>query len=963
MNEIKVNFRVNSEVIEKQVEPRTNLSDFLRNELRLTGTHVGCEHGVCGACTINIDGMPARSCLTLVGQVEGSEIVTIEGLDLDPIAAVLRKCFAERNALQCGFCTPGIIVTAISILKEKLTLTREEIRKELSGNYCRCTGYEAIVDAIEEAALQISGGQVISNPLINKKELGNKNQQGHIGQSTVRFNTHRLLVGKGSYVDDLIISRQLHIAFLRSPVASGVIKKIDYAEALNVPGVIRILTNEDIRQVCTPWQGVLTQFPMVSPIQTPLADGKVFWQGQAIAAVVAETRAVAEDAIQLIDIEIQETEAVIGVEKAISADAIKIHGNLANNICMTRKFETNNFEQEYNSAPIKIKKKLHFSRLTGVPLEPRTILADFKKDEGTLMVNMSHQAPHMMRDIFAKHFNLQVNDIRVVCKDVGGGFGIKVHSYAEEMAAVAASIITNRPVKYTADRLESFGSDIHAREHEIEIEIALTPDGKLVGFDLKDYALIGAFSSYPRTSVLEGFAVSVLTGGPYKFSAYRSSLDIIFQNKVPTSQYRSVGHPISCAVAEVMVDHAARELGLDPIHLRRINLVTDKLQPYTSQTGILYEALSHEACLNDLENFVDYSKLREQQQIAREEGKLIGFGVASLIEMTAPGVTLYAIGGAPISSQDGAIVRLESDGSVTCVVAIADQGQGSDTAMAQIAATTLSVHVNKVRVVHGDTAVTPIGGGAFGSRTIAISGEAVLLASEELRKSIINISSIILKVNPEELVISNGEIFSQNNNETKTSIAEIAKIGHFRQDLLPKDFEAKLVTYASFYNTKQASFTNGIQASLVEIDPRFGTVKLLKHWVVEDCGTIINPLTAEEQIRGGVVQGLGMALFEECKYNSEGQLLTITLADYLVPMAAEMPDIKIRHISTKTPMSKLGAKGAGEAGTSGAPAAVMNAVNDALAPLGVSVNSFPITPENILRALGKIPQSTENKFN
>ena len=958
MNQIKVNFRVNSEVIEKQVEARTNLSDFLRNELRLTGTHVGCEHGVCGACTVNIDGMPARSCLTLVGQVEGSEIVTIEGLDLDPIAAVLRKCFAEHNALQCGFCTPGIIVTAISIIKEKLTLTREEIRKELSGNYCRCTGYEAIVDAIEEAALQISGGQVISNSVINKKELENTNHQGHIGQSTVRFNTHRLLVGKGSYVDDLIISRQLHIAFLRSPVASGVIKKIDYAEALNVPGVIRILTNEDIRQVCTSWQGVLTQFPMVSPMQTPLADGKVFWQGQAIAAVVAETRAVAEDAIQLIDVEIQETEAVIGVEKAISASAIKIHENLANNICMTRKFETNNFEQEYNSAPIKIKKKLHFSRLTGVPLEPRTILADFKRDEGTLMVNMSHQAPHMMRDIFAKHFNLQVNDIRVVCKDVGGGFGIKVHSYAEEMAAVAASIITNRPVKYTADRLESFGSDIHAREHEIEIEIALTPDGKLVGFDLKDYALIGAFSSYPRTSVLEGFAVSVLTGGPYKFSAYRSSLDIIFQNKVPTSQYRSVGHPISCAIAEVMVDHAARELGLDPIHLRRINLVTDELQPYTSQTGILYEALSHEECLNDLENFVDYSKLREQQQIAREEGKLIGFGVASLIEMTAPGVTLYAIGGAPISSQDGAIVRLESDGSVTCVVAIADQGQGSDTAMAQIAATTLSVHVSKVRVVHGDTAATPIGGGAFGSRTIAISGEAVLLASEELRKSIINISSIILKVNPEELAISNGEIFSQNNNETKISIAEIAKIGHFRQDLLPKDFEAKLVTYASFYNTKQASFTNGIQASLVEIDPRFGTVKLLKHWVVEDCGTIINPLTAEEQIRGGVVQGLGMALFEECKYNSEGQLLTITLADYLVPMAAEMPDIKIRHISTKTPMSKLGAKGAGEAGTSGAPAAVMNAVNDALAPLGVSVNSFPITPENILRALGKIPQST-----
>lgn len=956
MNEIKVKFHVNTELIEKNTEPRTNLSDFLRNELRLTGTHVGCEHGVCGACTIHINGMPARSCLTLVGQVEGSEIVTIEGLETDPVAKVLRECFAERNALQCGFCTPGMLITATTILKESLSLSRDKIRKELSGNYCRCTGYEAIVDAIEMAALRLNKKNDEKPDFDSTDILIKSSEKGHIGQSTIRFNTHRLLAGKGNYVDDLIVPRQLHMAFLRSPVASGIITKLNYEAAIKIQGVVKILTQEEVEKVCTPWEGVLTLFPMVSPKQTPLAHGRVFWQGQAIAAVIAESRAIAEDAIQLIKLEIQEIQAVIGVEAALGTEAKNIHSSLENNICMTRKFETSNFNEDYKKAPIKIRKKLHFGRLTGVPLEPRTIIADYKRSEGTLQVNMSHQAPHMMRDIFAKHFNIQVNDIRVICKDVGGGFGIKVHSYAEEIMAVAASIITDRPIKYTADRLESFGSDIHAREHEIEVEIALHADGKLVGFDLIDYALIGAFSSYPRTSVLEGFAISVLTGGPYKFDSYRSSLEVLFQNKVPTSQYRSVGHPISCAIAEVMMDHAARELRMDPVQLRQMNLITDQSQPYTSQTGIRYEALSHEGCLTELLKLIDYTKIRAQQIVAREHGKLIGLGIAVLVEMTAPGVTLYAQGGAPISSQDGAIIRLESDGSVTCLVAIADQGQGSDTAIAQIAATTLCLHINKIRVVHGDTAATPIGGGAFGSRTIAISGEAVLLACEKLKESLIEIASVILKQPSSELIIIDGVVFSEKNEEIKINLAEIARLAYFRQDLLPPGFESKLVAYASFYNPGQASFSNGIQASLVEVDPRFGTVKLLEHWVVEDCGTMINPLTAEEQIRGGVVQGLGMALYEECKYSSDGQLLTITLADYLVPMSAEMPDIQIRHISTKTPMSKLGAKGAGEAGTAGAPAAVMNAVNDALSPLGVCVDRFPITPENILHALGKIQQ-------
>jgi carbon-monoxide dehydrogenase large subunit len=693
---------------------------------------------------------------------------------------------------------------------------------------------------------------------------------------------------------------------------------------------------------------------MHTPEQMPLAEDRVLWHGQPVAAVLATSRALAEDAVSAIELELEETPAVIGVEAALAPDGPRVHPELGDNLCLRSTHETPDFAAAFAGAAVRLKRKLSFARHTGVPLEPRAILADFNPAKRSLLVHLSHQAPHMMRDLFAKHFSLPVNDVRVVCPDVGGGFGIKVHCYPEEMAAVAASMLCGRPVRYAADRTESFGSDIHAREHEIQVEVALQRDGTLVGFDLHDHAPIGAYSAYPRSSVLEGFLINRFTGAPYRHAAYRAVLEVLFQNKVPTSQYRSVGHPVLCATAEVMLDHAARQLGIDPVELRLRNVIPDAKQPHLGPSGFPFEALSHEASLHKLIELMGYAERRAEQARARQEGRLVGIGVSVLTEISGMGVSVYAQGGVPISSQDAAIMRLETDGSLTCSVCVADQGQGSDTAMAQIAATRLGVSLESVRVLHGDTGAVPMGGGAWGSRTVAIAGEAVLRAADQLRQGILAIASATLEQPVECLSIRSNEVFVTGHAQAAMTLSEVARLGWYRQDLLPRGFQPKLLAAATYVNPGAPMFTNCVQASMVEVDPRFGTVRLLRHWVVEDCGTIVNPLTADEQVRGAVVQGLGMALYEQCIYSPDGQLLTATLADYLVPMAAEMPDIEVAHVVTSTPLSTLGAKGAGEAGTGGAPAAVMNAVNDALAPLGAEVASFPITPQSVLQALGRI---------
>src|SRR5471032_1163148 len=426
----------------------------------------------------------------------------------------------------------------------------------------------------------------------------------YIGAPVPRPNALRLLQGRGVYVDDIVLPRMAHVVYWRSPIAHGRITSFDASFAMMMPGVIGVFGAEDIADICTPWVGTLAHLPgMKSPPQYPLAPGHLCWQGEPVFAVVAETRHQAEDALAYLRIEWDELPVVANMERALDPDSPLIHPELGDNLCLTRTIDNGSVDATFASADVVVEESYRFGRHTGVTMETRSVLADFNAAEHTLTVYHSHQAPHMMQDLYSRHLNLPEASVRVICKDVGGSFGIKVHSYPDDFATVALSKLLKRPIKFIADRLESFVSDVHARDHLVKARLAATKDGRILAFEIDDLTGVGPYSVYPRTSGIEGNQVLNITGGPYQHANYRARLRVVFQNKPPMSQYRGVGHPIACAVTEGIVDLAASTLGIDPLVFRKMNVMHDDAYPRTGASGIKLEGLSHDACLSALKEW------------------------------------------------------------------------------------------------------------------------------------------------------------------------------------------------------------------------------------------------------------------------------------------------------------------------------------------------------------------------
>ena len=642
--------------------------------------------------------------------------------------------------------------------------------------------------------------------------------ESYLGKSLPRPNVQRLIEGRGVFTDDVKLPRMVHVAYLRSPYAHADIVRIDKSAAERAAGVAAVVDGEQIARICRPWTGILSHLPgMKSVPQYPLAVGRTRWQGEPVAAVAAESRALAEDALELIEIEFRELPALTDEAAALEPGAEPIHPELGDNLLWERLIDEGDVDRAFAEAAVVVEESYVFGRHTGVTMETRTIVADFDPSEGTLTVHQSTQTPHQMQSHFSTHFGIDEHKVRVICGDVGGAFGMKAHVYGDEFAVAGLAILLKRPVKFTPDRLESFTGDLHARGYRARARMALTAEGRITALDLDGLTGAGPFSMFPRSSTIETNQIVNLSGGCYMIDNYRARGRIAFQNKAMISGYRAVGHPIATAITEGLVELAAAELGMDPLELRRRNMAPDDSYPRASVNGMPFENLSHQAALARLEDMIGYAGLRRDREAARADGLYRGIGFGALVEVSNPSPLFYGAGGAPIATR------------------------------------------------------------------------------------------------------------------------------HY----VPKEFPF--------------AFTNGIHAAHLEVDVDTGLVNILGYWVVEDCGTVINPLLVDEQIRGGVVQGLGGVLFEECIYNSQGQLLNGNMADYLVPMAAEMPDIRVGHVVSRTSETDLGAKGAGEAGTGGAPAAVMNAINDALRPLGARVNRMPFTPERILRALGKVPAGEGEK--
>ena len=731
-------------------------------------------------------------------------------------------------------------------------------------------------------------------------------------------------------------------------------RRIDSAEAKNAPGVVAVVTGAELAKVITPWVGVLTHLKGIkSAPQHAIAVERACWQGEAVCAVVARSRAEAEDACALIEIDYEVLPSVTDAETALDAKTPVIHPELGDNLTFERVLNAGDPDQGFAEADAVVETTFMFGRHTGVTNEPRAIVADWNPGDQRLTVYQGTQAPHMMQNLFAKHLGLEEHQVRVLTKDVGGSFGIKVHTYADEMATVALSKLLKRPVKFVADRFESFVTDIHARDHRVHAKIGVKRDGTITAFEIDDLTGIGPYSVYPRTSGIEANQVVNLVGGPYTCPNYRARARVVMQNKNVMCQYRAVGHPIATAVTEGLVELAAAKIGMDPAEFRRRNLFADNAYPATGASGIKFEGLSHHASLDKILKMMDYATLRAEQARLREQGIHRGIGFASFIEVTNPSAAFYGVGGARISSQDGATLRLDSTGAVFCHSGVTEQGQGAESVLAQCVATSFGVPIERVRVVTGDTDNVPYGGGTWASRAAGIGGEAAWQAGKALRANVLAAAASILQADPKALDIRSGIVVDADSGRERMGLDEVARVVYFRPDTLPPGFQAEfMVTRHYVPRAWPFAFTNGVQASYLEVDIRTGAVKLLKHWCVEDCGTVINPQLVDEQIRGGIVQGIGGVLYEHCLYDDAGQMLNGTMMDYLVPMAAEMPDIEIGHVVTPTKDSELGAKGAGEAGTAGAPASIMNAINDALRPLGARpITQMPITPERVREAL------------
>ncbi len=756
-----------------------------------------------------------------------------------------------------------------------------------------------------------------------------------------RTEARRLLVGRGRFVDTVTLPRMLHAAIVRSSVAHATLLRLDASKARQLPGVVGVFSAQDVATLMAevPQTRLETMPGHLSPPQPPLVADAIRYQGEPLAVVAAESLDAALDAVEAVEVELEEHPAIASLAAAAgsagqTASVVEVVHGGPDGGSITR-----------------IEATFSFGRQTGVTLEPRGIVADYDDAEDKLTVWHAHQSPHLVHVLLARILGLPHHRVQVQAPDVGGGFGVKLHLYADEIATVLTARLLARPVKYVATRTESFMSDAHAREFEATASIDLTAQGEIAGMEADFTQAIGAYSIYPRGSVGDSVQAATQLGGSYQLPRLKTTARTVWQNKVPSGAIRGVGQPIACTVTEQLMDRAARHLGEDPAAFRRRHYLRADAFPLTTPGGLYIEHLSLTQCLDVLLEKMSYQSLRAEQRRLREQGILRGIGIATLIEQTAVGPALYGAAGVPATSVEETRIRLEADGSVRVETGATDQGQGTLTGIRQIVAQTIGVDFSQVQVTPSDSAGAR-GGGAWASRGLALAGEAALISAQALRDNVLNVAGTLLQTDADALRIEAGVIGGDG--DQRLTLAQLARKAWYQPYDLPAGTSGLFsVTRSYMLEGRPHLMANGVQASLVEIDRDTGRVMPLKHWVVEDCGNILNPALVDGQVIGGVAQGIGAALAENCIYDECGQLLAASFLDYAVPRADGMPSFEVHHVTTPHAGTQLGVKGVGEAGVVGAPAAIWGAVNDALASLGACVHRQPITSEVVFKALAE----------
>lgn len=774
----------------------------------------------------------------------------------------------------------------------------------------------------------------------------NKPHGKYMGSRTLRKEDPRLLSGKGSYVDDIHLPNTAHVAFLRSEYAHARIANLDTSRARALEGVIDVLTGADLRGHIDdiPPLGVLPD--LYVPAHPPLALDRVRYAGEPIAAVVAEDPYIARDALDLIKIEYDPLPVVVDMEKAIEPGSPLVHEGSKSNVAGTFQLGSGDIDAAFRKAYRVVKGRFVNQRVAPMPMEARAVQADYQAGEKMLTLWSATQIPHILRSSICRLLNVPENRLRVIALDVGGGFGGKLNVYREEALVPYLAMRLGRPVKWIETRRENLKTMTHGRDQINYVELALAKDGRMLGLKCKTVADIGA---YPQllTAVI-GTLTAIMATGAYKIPALSFQLQDVFTNKMATDAYRGAGRPEATYLVERIVDMAAAELKMDPAEIRSRNFLKSSEFPYTTPSGLIYDSGNYKPCMNKALNLINYKGLRNQQKKARQKGNLMGIGLSTYVEICAMGP---AAGDPPGGGWESATVRFEPSGTVTILSGASPHGQGEETTYAQIAADQLSIPFDDIAVIHGDTSSVPPGVGTFGSRNTAVGGTAVYMSAQKVRSKMQEIAANLLEINSKNVVWKDGKVVSKANPKKFVTVEDIVKAAYTAKKL-PPGMEPGLCE-TSFFSPKNYTFPFGAHVCVVEIDRDTGEVKVIKYVAVDDCGKVINPMTVEGQVQGGIAQGLGQALYEELIYDENGQLATGSLMDYAVPKATQLPDYVCDRTETPTTSNPLGAKGVGEAGTIGATPAVVNAVVDALAPYGVRHVDMPLKPEKIWRILNK----------
>ena len=768
-----------------------------------------------------------------------------------------------------------------------------------------------------------------------------------VGARKVRKEDDRYMRGRGEFVGDMQIPGMLEVAFLRSPVAHGriknVIKPADAADsvfsAADLSGVKGILADS-----------ALPGFK--SSEQPILATEKVRYVGELVAACIASDRAQAEDLVDRVALNIETLPAVSDMLDALKPDSSLVHDHWGDNVFQHTLID-GDLEAIRREAAVKIEREFRTARQCMSPMEGRGVLAHWDSRLEQLQIYSSTQMPHIVRTGLSECLGMSHEQIRVVAPDVGGAFGYKGILLPEEVCVAWLAMKLKRPVRWLEDRREQLTANANCREHNYRITAYGDKSGRLLALDTDAVIDAGAYSSYPFSACLEGAQVASILPGPYDFRAYRCSAISACTNKPPILPYRGVARTGVCFAMELTMDALARAVGREPSDLRLDCLVKPEDMPFNNITGKHFDSGNYPECLRRAVKAINLKAVRQRQQTPEPDGRLIGVGISIFCEQSAHGTSVYAGWGIPmVPGHEQAIARLTPDGALEIRVGIHSHGQGLETTLAQVAEEILGIDTDRVRVIHGDTALTPYSTGTWGSRCMVMAGGAVARACKALAERIANIGAYLLEVPVETVNVADGLVSSPQCTKT-VSLLDVARTWYLKPQLLPDNVDSGGLEVTVGYKPDRDSgtFSYACHAVTVAIDPELGITEILDYAVVEDGGVLINPMIVDGQVYGGVAQGIGTALYEEMPFDQNGQPLASTLADYLLPGATEVPAIEIDHMETPSPYTEFGQKGIGESGAIGPPAAIVNAINDALHPLGAEICEVPVTPRRLLNAL------------